>query len=249
MNTPFSLFLLLLLFITACTTDSTRDKKLTDQSAEAALVKEAQVSDVPESEDATGSQEVEEAKAEETSQNKTKSEAVKWTLFDELLEKANMEFSVPEGLVEVPPFKNDAMNWERSYQNRKGTFEIRYAIRPFDQAMNQYRERGQIGRPAGSDPYSFNKDTFESIVANTTSTSRTRSREFAKPSVQKEFNADWGATSTYPLNETFGKAHSHCLLVTIHKKGAGEAYIFFMGEDRAQVETEMADYFHNLTFR
>jgi hypothetical protein len=72
---------------------------------------------------------------------------------------------------------------------------------------------------------------------------------FNPEAVQKEFGADYGATVMVEVGEEFGQDYVYCLLVFIHKKGIGDAYIFYLADEPQLIPELMKPLFHSLKFK
>ena len=51
------------------------------------------------------------------------------------------------------------------------------------------------------------------------------------------------------VGEEFGQDYVYCLLVFIHKKGIGDAYIFYLADEPQLIPELMKPLFHSLKFK
>jgi hypothetical protein len=61
-------------------------------------------------------------------------------IFSSLLKRAEMTFQNPSGFTETKVISNNQMEYEYAVKHPKKNFEVRYAIRPLDIAMQEYRK-------------------------------------------------------------------------------------------------------------
>ena len=148
--------------------------------------------------------------------------------FEDLLEWNKMEFTPPEGLIEIQPIENMQMNYEKAYMHPTERFEVRYAIR-----------NHELG---------FYKQIFEMTALNISGGELPEYTPFGTEAVKKEFNADAGATVMVQVGSQFGQDYKYCLLVYIFKQGLGDGYIFYMADDNKVIEDLMGSIFHTLMF-
>ncbi|MFT6923446.1 MAG: hypothetical protein ACJA1C_002459 [Crocinitomicaceae bacterium] len=148
--------------------------------------------------------------------------------FEDLLEWNMMEFTAPEGLIEILPIENRQMNYEKAFKHPTKRFEVRYAIRNQD-----------IG---------FYQQIFEMTVLNISGGQLPEYSPFGTEAVKEEFNADAGATVMVQAGSEFGQDYKYCLLVYIYKKGVGDGYVFYMADDNALILEMMNPIFHALKF-
>lgn len=152
---------------------------------------------------------------------------VSWT-FESLLDSNQMVFEAPEGLIEITPIENRQMNYEKAFKHPTERFEVRYAIRSHD--------------------FGFFKQLFEVTVLNISGGQLPEYSVFDSGAVKAEFGADSGATVMVQVGEEFGQDYAYCLLVYIHKKGMGDGYIFYLGDDPELISELMEPHFHALRF-
>ncbi len=153
---------------------------------------------------------------------------VSWT-FESLLDSNQMVFEAPEGLIEITPIENRQMNYEKAFKHPTERFEVRYAIRSHD--------------------FGFFKQLFEVTVLNISGGQLPEYSVFDSGAVKAEFGADAGATVMVQVGEEFGQDYAYCLLVYIHKKGMGDGYIFYLGDDPELISELMEPHFHALRFK
>ena len=153
------------------------------------------------------------------------------SLFQELLDANHMEFTAPNSYKEIDCIENRQMNYERAYKHPKEKFEVRYAIRSHDLEIAP--------------------SVFQATVMNISGEQLPKRHHYPMnpEAVQKELGADYGATVMVEVGEEFGQDYVYCLLVFIHKKGIGDAYIFYLADDPALIPELMRPIFHSLNFK
>lgn len=169
----------------------------------------------------------------------------------ELLDRAQLTFTVPEQLQATEPIENRQMNWELAYKHPEQKFEVRYAIRPLDTQIAAYEEF-QKNKKEGDimiDPNNWYSSVFDATILNISGGKLPQASEFDPDAVREEFNADWGATVLTETGEEFGQGYQYALVVTLHKDNAADVYIFFMGDDKEVIIEQMNEIFHALKFR
>lgn len=149
--------------------------------------------------------------------------------FELLLDTNHMEFTVPPEYKEIACIENRQMNYERAYKHPKEKFEVRYAIRSHNLEIAQ--------------------SIFEATVLNISGGQLPEYSMFKPEAVQKEFGADMGATVIVEVGEEFGQDYAYCLLVFLHKKRIGDAYIFYLADDGQLIPELMKPLFHSLKFK
>lgn len=174
--------------------------------------------------------------------------------FKGLLDRAGLNFIFPEGLAPVPCIENAQMNYEYALKDPAHNFEVRYAIRPLDSTMVQYREDVKNGAKV-IDPNRWCDAVFKATVLNIglggpNSGELPDISNFPPEAVREEFGADWGAVAFVMLGPEFGgTTYKYCLAMTIHRDNLGDAYIFYLSDDNQTMSAMMEKPFHALKFR
>jgi hypothetical protein len=149
--------------------------------------------------------------------------------FEQLLDSAGMVFTAPAGYIETEPVHNMQMNYEQAYKHPGEKLEIRYAIR-----LHEFK---------------FFEQIFMVTVLNISGGQLPEHTSFNPESAREEFGADGGATVFVPLGEEFGMGYKYCLFVYIYKVGVGDAYLFYLGDDRELISERMMDGFYSLKYK
>ena len=171
--------------------------------------------------------------------------------FVELLDRAKMKFTEPNGYKRNDPIENEQMNYELAYKHSNKRFEVRYAIRPMDNLLKEYnaREKNKNKGDINIHPNKWYKNVFEATILNISGGQLPEYSIFDKEAVKKEFNADWGATVGVTVGKEFGQDYKYCLVVFIHKDNLGDAYVFYLYDDKDLIGEEMMPIFHSLKFK
>lgn len=168
----------------------------------------------------------------------------------EMLDRAQLTFTVPEMLQPAEPIENRQMNWEFAYKHPEKKFEVRYAVRPMDTQLASYEEF-QKNKKEGDimiHPNKLYTSMFDVTILNISGGMLPESTEFGKGAVKQEFNADWGATVLTEVGEEFGQGYTYALVVSIHKDNVADVYMFYMGDDPEVIMEQMDLIFHALKF-
>jgi hypothetical protein len=148
--------------------------------------------------------------------------------FERTLAEMGLVFQPPSDFQRTEPQENGQMNWERSYRHPTAHFEVRYALRPHTHGF------------------------FEPILRMTSlNISGGQEREpswFHPEDVMEEFGADVGAAVGLPTGAEFAFGYAACLMVYLHERGVGDAFIFYMADDLGSVPPLMEPLFHALRF-
>lgn len=96
--------------------------------------------------------------------------------------------------------------------------------------------------------------TFQTIVKlnkeNLHSSNKDLLTEFNSSSVSNEFNADWGATSSFVLNTNKKVDHyNFCIILALFKEGKGLVISYFLFNDEEKGLKLVEENFHNLIFK
>nr|WKN36035.1 hypothetical protein K4G66_27085 [Tunicatimonas sp. TK19036] len=168
--------------------------------------------------------------------------------FKKLLYRTNMSLKEPKGLTITNPIKNEQMNWELAYKHPEKRFEVRYAIRPMDTHLKDYQMSKANEGSISIHPNKWYKSSFEATLLNISGGQLPYYSAFDPEAVKNEFNADWGAVTMVNVDEEFGQDYDYCFLVFIHRDNFGDAYIFYLADDKETLNEEIEPIFHNLKF-
>ena len=171
--------------------------------------------------------------------------------FSDLLERAQMTFDKPAGLVETELIENRQMNYEFAVKYPDKNFEVRYAIRPLDNLIKDYEEKVKNKGPHDIyiHPNTYYSALLRVTVLNIAGGKEYKATEFDKRAVKSEFNADWGAITLVEVGSEFGQKYKYCMVVAIHKDNAGDAYYFYLSDSKVDFNKLMQPAFHSLRFK
>jgi hypothetical protein len=171
--------------------------------------------------------------------------------FAKLLDRNKMTFAAPKDYTEVPVVENEQMDYEYAIKHKTANFEIRYAIRPLDTELENYRQWEKTKKQGDImiHPDKLYEGLMDVTVLNISNGNIPAKETFPPDAVKKEFNADWGATTITTIGKEFGQDYKYCLMVALNKKGVGNAYIFFMSDDGQVISEHFDEAFHCLTFK
>ncbi len=173
--------------------------------------------------------------------------------FTQLLVRAKLEFIRPEGMAPTPCVDNVQMNYEYALKLPEHNFEVRYAIRPMDSLLVDFEDRVKEGSTM-VDPNKLSVSLFQATLLNIglggpASGELPDISYFDKDAVREEFGADWGAVAFVQPGPEFGGAtFKYCLSVIIHKDFVGDAYFFYVSDNREYMSDWVDIAFHSLKF-
>jgi len=78
-----------------------------------------------------------------------------------------------------------------------------------------------------ADPNLMYSTSFRATLLNISDGKDYAYSVFDSLSIQKEYNADWGATTTIDAGKEFGMGYKYAPCFYLFKKNVGEAYYFF----------------------
>lgn len=174
--------------------------------------------------------------------------------FSSLLTRTKLEFTMPQKFKETLCIENNQMNYEFAIIHQEEKFEIRYAIRPMDSLIINHdsaKKRGEIS----VHPNNFSRFAYQATLLNIGLGGAESGKipyisYFDSTAVKKEFNADWGATALSSVGPEFGGTeYKYCLSVLIHKDFIGDAYFFYLSDDKNVIDKLLLTGFHSLKFK
>ncbi|MDR1516730.1 MAG: hypothetical protein LBS52_01295 [Dysgonamonadaceae bacterium] len=172
--------------------------------------------------------------------------------FTDLLNRANLTFQQTAGFEEVKTIENKQMNYEYAIKHLQKNFEIRYAIRPLDERIQQYEEREKNKKEGDVNfhPNQLYLGTLQAIIFNISGGKFSANiQTFDKQAVKEEFNADWGAMTMVEVGKEFGQEYKYCMVVAIHKDDFADAYFFYLSDTKDGFEELLTSAFHSLKFK
>ena len=130
--------------------------------------------------------------------------------------------------------------------------EIRYAIRPLNQLLVEYRQAKAKGE-AAVDPNQLYSSLLTVVALNVSGGDEPTTKDFPSEAVQQEFGADWGTTTMVRAGKEFGPKYAKCMIVALHKQNAADAYCFYLFDKPDDLgpllDSPTADAFHALRFQ
>jgi len=169
--------------------------------------------------------------------------------FQNVLSLGQMSFTMPKDAISIPVVKNMQMHYEYAITFKDQPFEVRYSVSPTGYTVAESYTGGKGITPKKSP---MQDDEFGAKVTSTVvainvaggkGSPEMGSKPFPPEAVKKEFGADWGSTTLIPISNTsFGTDYKFCMMVTLHKKGTANAYIFYLGNDRESVVKLLTEY-------
>ena len=174
--------------------------------------------------------------------------------FRQKLAAAKMQFRSPSGLVPVPVVANRQMSYDYALRAPGKHPEIRFAILPLGGLVAEYQRNKGKKNADLMDPNTLYPVLLQTVLANVSAGDEPATEDFPSAAVRREFNADWGSTAVLRPGAAFGPKYAHCMVVALHKKGAADAYCFYLFDKGEDIEALMttptpdAAAFHALRF-
>ena len=108
------------------------------------------------------------------------------TNFAALLAEGELQFTRPDGFIDLPAGRNPVLDYERALRSEDGTLEMRIAIRPLKRLRIDYDD------PHGSvpDPNHIFPLVFESLAARLAGGGYAPSNPYPPEQAHARFNAD-----------------------------------------------------------
>lgn len=171
--------------------------------------------------------------------------------FQQLLERASLTFIETEGMEETKIIANRQMEYEYAIKYPNKNFEVRYSIRPLDEHIRTYKEnlKNKQEGDVFLDPNNYYSSLLQATILNISGGKLPEITEFGKKPVKSEFNADWGATAFVEVGKEFGQNYKYCMVVAIHKKNCGDAYIFYLSDEMRNFDKLIQAPFHSLKYK
>lgn len=173
--------------------------------------------------------------------------------FKKLMKRADMVFTTPPGYTKIKPIANRQMNYEFALKKSGLRFEVRFAVRPLDKMLAEYTA-WKKNPPEGSshvDPNNLFRTLFQVTLMNICGGQLMTPdiSVFEEEAVNREFNADWGATAVVQPGTEFGQEYKWCLAVALHRDNLGDAYIFYLADETSVLDELFMESFHAIRFR
>ncbi|WP_107828108.1 hypothetical protein ABZR88_07125 [Mucilaginibacter yixingensis] len=172
--------------------------------------------------------------------------------FITLLNRTDMNFTLPAGYAAVAVVKNNQMVYHYAIKSADRNFEVRYAVRPLDSIMNVYNDwlQNKDGKVM-TNPNNLYKLAFTIIMANLSRGSgrMPQIKAFDSLAVKRDFNADWGAVGLCIPTGNFSAGYKYLNVTALHKNNQGDAYIFYLTDNVQDLQTAMPPIYTALKFR
>jgi hypothetical protein len=172
--------------------------------------------------------------------------------FAQLLVRSKLDFVMPDAFLPVKCILNTQMDYDYALKSPGKKFEIRYAIVPMDSALVKYERRKKRGEKVDH-PNKDSEPSYRATLLNigmggTSNMQLPKITYLDSTTLKKEFHADWGASAVVDLGSDFGQDYRYCLTMILHKDFTGDAYIFFLYDDKED-NVLAKEYFHTLKFK
>src|SRR5215217_3359693 len=159
--------------------------------------------------------------------------------FQNVLNLAQMTFTMPKDAIPIPIVKNMQMHYEYAITFKDKPFEVRYSVAPVGYTVAEAYTGGKGITPQknGKIDDEFGAKVTSTVVAinvgGGTATQGMGSNPFPPEAVKKEFGADWGSTTVIPIgNNSFGTEYKFCIMITLFKKDVASAYVMYLSDTK-----------------
>jgi hypothetical protein len=178
------------------------------------------------------------------------------TDFQQLCDKADMAFSIPDGFKPVKVKKNPDVLYQYAVKHTSKKVEIRYSIFSLKDEVKEYNEYLKHKNDTANkkiillDPNKGYELFAATVVMNISQSEKTKGiTEFKPEAVKHDFNADWGTSFYIENNSQYGKGYKYSCVVAIHKHYIANAFIVYLFDDGKEIKEEMLTSFYNLKFK
>ncbi|WP_300568827.1 hypothetical protein [Flavobacterium sp.] len=160
-----------------------------------------------------------------------------------------LNFTMPEGYNAVEIIKNPDLNYSFAMLNKEGKMQVRYSIFPIKKEADN--KDSQYKTIASANLNAMYEHLTIATVANLSKGQISEINPFPKEAVMKEFNADYGSTTTFRPDSNYGKGYNVALLITLHKENVADVIIVMLAnyEKSDDFYNAMLIPFHALTFK
>jgi hypothetical protein len=172
-------------------------------------------------------------------------------LFTNRLARAQIVFTQPDKYASTPIRKNTQMHYEYALKHADRNFEVRYAVIPLDSVIIQFDSlKKDKNQGVFLEPNKLYTGAFFAIMSNISNRIR-QSKIDAYPSdaARNEFNADWATFGLCEVDGEFGKGYKYCMAVAIHKDNLGDAYYFYLTDDKSDFQNLLPPIFYAMKFK
>jgi hypothetical protein len=165
--------------------------------------------------------------------------------FNEIVSKAKMNFVKAHNLFEIPIDTVSKIEYEYSMKYPDYDFFVLYSVKPLsvDGPKEKYVSKDENGNIMDQHIARFQHIIFE-IFAD----EYFDYKVFDSLAVRKEFNADWGASSSFTLKKTSFQEKKYCTVVALHKENAADVLIYFISNTKDEFDAHLIPLFYNLRF-
>lgn len=175
------------------------------------------------------------------------------TEFEELLNKHQLEFTMPDGFEEVPVKENPDMYYNYAMKLIGQQFEVRYTIMSLRKMCEDYKDSKNDSTRMMIDPNKLHKSMVIANILNISQINMAKDpipqiAPFPPKSVKEEFGCEYGGTAFFKVNSTFSIGYKYCSFVVLHKENVADVYISFLGKKGKKIPEFMLKAFYALRF-
>ena len=172
--------------------------------------------------------------------------------FRKQLSENDLVFSMPDDFTETIVKENRDLYYNYAIKYDKDTFEVRYTIFSLKPVIKEFVDSKDDPNKSILDPNKYHSSMFLANILNVSQLGMDnvpQRSSFPLDAVNKEFGADFGATSFFQANSQFAEGYNFCLMIVLHKKDVADVYVSFLGNNQKKFEEYMLKAFHSLQFK
>ena len=169
--------------------------------------------------------------------------------FQRYLYSAGLEFTMPEGFVQVPRKENPDLWYAFAVMSPDSAFEIRYSIWPLKQPLSDYEECLKDSNCMMVHPNRAFQGRAQANVMNMTDGAGGSTLQFPEDAVKEEFGADMGGSAMFVFDCQFGEGYTYGQAIMLHKDDVADVLVTFMSKDMNTHRAYLGDVLHTVRFR
>jgi hypothetical protein len=157
------------------------------------------------------------------------SQTLERSKFDDRVKAMGMVFNRPDDYEVVQPKENPYVQFQYALRNVTKGRELRYVLFPIPKdklaEFRAWRDGKERDKRVLSDPNSWHVAAFMAIVMNIAGEA-VQPNMHLPPEIAEEFGADEAMMNVVRPKSNFGEGFTACLILQIHKRDVGSAFIF-----------------------
>lgn len=169
--------------------------------------------------------------------------------FRRYLFSAGLEFTMPEGFIQVPRKENPDLWYAFAVMSPDSAFEIRYSVWPLKQSLSDYEECLKDSNCMMVHPNRIFEGRASANVLNMTGGAGADVVRFPEDAVKEEFGADAGGSAMFAFDCQFGQGYTFGQAIMLHKDDVADVLVTFMSNDIERHRAYLNDLLYTVRFR